>query len=146
MLFSHSNTLFCILLNASPDVSTSILFLHLWCHSILLLLFFALFCFAFEEHYLDFPCDVFLSHHLEFPCDVFLCHHLDFPCDILVCHILRSLVLWCAAVTKAIQFSIWAGVTGPFGSFLLLKGRRAPEIRKLLWTFHCDTECIPFCR
>ena len=40
MLFSHSNTLFCILLNASPDVNTSIVFLHVLWHSILLLLFF----------------------------------------------------------------------------------------------------------
>ncbi len=79
-------------------------------------------------------------------CYVFLCHHLDFPCDILVCHILRSLLRWYAAVTKAIQFSIWAVVTGPFGSFVLLKGKRAPEIAKLPWTLHCDTECIPSCR
>jgi hypothetical protein len=39
MLFSHSNTLFCILLIASPDVSTSILFLHALWHSILFLFF-----------------------------------------------------------------------------------------------------------
>ncbi len=84
--------------------------------------------------------------YLDFPCDVFLCHHLDFPCNILVCHILRSLLLWCAAVTKTIQFSVWAWVTGPFSSFVLLKGRRAPEITKLQWILHCDTKCIPSCR
>jgi hypothetical protein len=47
MLFSRLNTLFCILLNASPDVSTSIIFLHVLRHSILLLLFFSFLLFLF---------------------------------------------------------------------------------------------------
>jgi hypothetical protein len=82
-----------------------------------------------------------------FSCDVFLCHQLDFPCDFLICNILQFLLPWSAAITKAFQFSIFAGVTGPFDSFVLLKGQEGARNRvKLQRTLHHDTECIPSCR
>ncbi len=56
---------------------------------------------------------------LEFRSCFHLCYHLQF------------LLSWWAGVTRTFQFSLWAGDTWPFNSFVLLKGQEGTRNRKV---------------